>query len=111
MPARLRPLLVIPSGWNFFSPLSLGPNCTHPDLTHLVRLSSAASIVIGPFLISSAGHKFSLLSTGIGFDVSYATHHFALAHPFIYSFVQRFLSLSHAVLGAGDERGIIGPSP
>ena len=106
-----RPLLAIPSGCNFFSPLLLAPSVTHPNLTYLVSLSSVASSVTGPFMIFSEGPKFSLLSAGIGFDPSYTINHFHLMPSFFYSSVQHFLSLSHAVPAAGIERGIIGPSP
>ena len=107
----LRPLLAIPSGCNFFFSLPLSPSDTGPNLTHLVSLSSVASIVTGPFFIFSEGHRFSLFSAGIGFNPSYTINHFRLMPSFFYSSVQHFLSLSHAVPGAGVERGIVGPSP
>ena len=105
MSPLLRPLLAIPSGCNFFSPLLLAPRGTHPNLTYLVSLSSIASTVTGPFLIFSEGHKFSLLSAGIGFDPSYTISHFHLmpsffTHPFSIFWVS---PMQCQVLGLREE--------
>lgn len=103
-----------PSGWNVSSLFSLCPNYTCPNPTHFVRLGSSGSTVMGPSLVSLTGHKFSFLSTSIGFDLSSVCPSFpscTYVHLLIYPPFTEPLLVSHAVLGAGGEREIIGPSP